>query len=83
MNILPPRTFYPVGWFDVGALHGKKTDTEWEKLFAGSFTVHLFHSSQRSDAMMMKPKYYGHERPALVYLATKQCPTAFNSVKLF
>ena len=50
----------------------------------GSYAAHFYNSSRGdSNVKIMKPRYYGKERPALLYLALRHCPISFDSVRLF
>lgn len=42
-----------------------------------------YHFVRRSVGKILKPRHYGAERPALLYLATRLCPVSFDSQKIF
>jgi hypothetical protein len=83
VKILSPRSFYPVGWFDVDTLYESNTDEFWQEFLKDSYSIHFFQSSRGFDTKVMKERYYGKARPALLYLATRHCPISFDSVRLF
>ena len=83
VELLHPRAFYPWGYFDSHELNRMRSDEGWDEIFSDSFTVHFFATSGKGTGKILKPKNYGKERPALLYLALNNCPKAFDSVRLF
>ena len=83
VTVLPPASFYPVGWFDSNVLYDKREEAGWEGLFEDSYTVHFYQSSRKRETRVMKRRHYGQAVPGMLYLATRHCPLAFNSERLF
>lgn len=83
ITVLPPKELYPVSWFYSLHLHKKMSDESWRQMFEDAYTVHFYHTSGSTDHKIMKPKYYGQDRPAWLYLGINYCPVSFDSVRLF
>ncbi|XP_059090953.1 uncharacterized protein LOC131886592 [Tigriopus californicus] len=84
VDIVKQRVLYPMGWFGVSDLVSElKSRSEWEARFIHSVTVHLFNSIAGSQKVIQKPRFYGSDVPAYLYLAERFCPISFDSVKLF
>ena len=82
INILPQTSFYYYGWFSFSTLYStEKLAVEWERIFKDSYGVHMYSSSVHSKRRMLRPRYYGKEWPAYLYLAINHCPLAYYSEK--
>lgn len=69
--------------FLTGTLRKKKRDEEWDKFFSSSHSVHFFQSSHTGGDKIMRPKNYGRDRPAMLYLALNHCPAAYYAQRIF
>lgn len=84
VDVVRQRVLYPMGWFGVTELVSDlKSRAQWEDRFRHSVTVHLFNSIAGSKKVIQKPRFYGADVPAYLYLAERFCPVSFDSVKLF
>ncbi|TRY71083.1 hypothetical protein TCAL_04271, partial [Tigriopus californicus] len=76
VDIVKQRVLYPMGWFGVSDLVSElKSRSEWEARFIHSVTVHLFNSIAGSQKVIQKPRFYGSDVPAYLYLAERLCVT--------
>ena len=84
ITVLPQATFYPVGWFAYNTLYSDmRSDEGWAEQFKHSTAVHMYFSSKRASKKILRPKFYGADRPAYLYLALNNCPASFYSERDF
>ena len=84
MQVVHPRNFYPVSWYECNDLWTPgKSSEEWQEFFALSTSVDFFSSSCGSGVKVNKPRFYGSALPAYAYLAPRHCPLAFETEKFF
>ena len=84
VQLLPQRSFYPIGVFESPLLYKAiKSDTEWRDFFKDSYTVHMYYSSKSSSRLILRPKYYGEKIPGYLHLALNYCSTSYYSEKTF
>ena len=86
LEIVNPKYFFPFPWFKANAIKNqKKSLEEWEDFFKDAYSADFFASSGMgsSNTRFQRPKYYGRQKPAFLYLGPKYCPTSYFSAKLF
>jgi hypothetical protein len=83
-TVLPQASFYPVGLFHYGDLYNDlRSPREWLEFFSDSYVVHMYNSSKNTERPILRPKYFGKNWPAYLYLAANFCPVSFYSEKKF
>ena len=82
--VVEPRVFYPFPIHNSQEYDLKKTAEEWKKIFRLSFTVQLLGCFGRpsSNTKILWPRFYGAEKPAMVYLGNEHCPISYFSERL-
>ena len=89
MKIVNSKFFFPFDWFHHDILIDHKPDHYWDEQFKQSIFVHYYQSSSRGFKhgsgfpSVLRPNHYGKQKPALAYIAPKECPISFYSTKLF
>ena len=89
MSLAESKLFFPYDWFHHVELAEKKPKRYWEEKFNTSLAVTYYGSSSRGGKhgtpfpSVLRPNYYGKEKPALAYLGPKECPLSFYSVRPF
>lgn len=84
VDVVKQHLLYPLGWFETETFFSeKKTRSQWEAIYNASLTIHLFNSVEQGRRVVLKPRFYGVEVPALLYLAERFCPLSFESVQRF
>ena len=89
MKVVNSKFFFPFDWFHHDILTEHKPDHYWDEQFKASIFVHYYQSSSRGFKhgsgfpSVLRPNHYGKQKPALAYIAPKECPISFYSTKLF
>ncbi|TRY70695.1 hypothetical protein TCAL_16354 [Tigriopus californicus] len=84
VGVVKQHLLYPLGWFEIDVFTSeRKSRSQWAAKYNSSITIHLFNSIAGSDKVVLKPKFYGNDVPAYLYLAERFCPLCYNSVKRF
>ena len=86
LEIVNPKYFFPFPWFKASSISNqRKSLEEWEDFFKDAYSADFFASSGAgsSNTRVQRPKFYGRQKPAFLYLGPKYCPTSYFSAKLF
>ena len=86
LEIVNPKYFFPFPWFKANSISNqRKSLEEWEDFFKDAYSADFFASSGAgsSNTRVQRPKFYGRQKPAFLYLGPKYCPTSYFSAKLF
>ena len=91
MTIVESSSFFPYDWFHHVEMIESKPNSFWKEKFKSSLAVTYYGSSSRGPnnphgtpfPKVLRPNFYGKNKPALAYLGPKECPVSFYSVKKF
>ena len=89
VKVVDSKLFFPFDWFHHIILTKQRPDSFWEEQFKDSIFVHYYQSSSRGFKhgsgfpSVLRPNHYGKHKPALAYIAPKECPISFYSTKPF
>ena len=89
MKVVDSKFFYPFDWFHHTILIEQMPDQYWDKQFKDAIFIHYYQSSSRGFKhgsgfpTVLRPNHYGKHKPALAYIAPKECPISFYSTKPF
>ena len=86
LEIVNPKYFFPFPWFKANdIITQRKSLEEWEDFFKDAYSADFFATSgmSSSNIRVQRPKYYGKQKPAFLYLGPKYCPTSYFSADLF
>ena len=89
MKVVNSKLFFPFDFFHHAILIEQKPESFWEEEFKDSIFVHYYQSSSRGFKhgsgfpSVLRPNHYGKLKPALAYIAPKECPISFYSTSPF